>query len=109
MKSILQQVAERSRLQEKAKTEAVKAEIKDPTTSNNRRSFLKKAVMGGIALGGMMRLSVEDSTAQTTSKVQRASGPSDLKITDMRYALTAVMGGYCDYSHRYKPGNLWSG
>jgi L-alanine-DL-glutamate epimerase-like enolase superfamily enzyme len=93
MKSILQQVAERSRLQEKAKTEAVKAEIKDPTTSNNRRSFLKKAVMGGIALGGMMRLSVEDSTAQTTSKVQRASGPSDLKITDMRYALTAVMGG----------------
>jgi len=50
MKSILHQIAEKSRLQEKAETEAVKAEIKDPSTSNDRRSFLKKAVMGGIAL-----------------------------------------------------------
>ena len=72
MKSILHQIAEKSRLQEKAETEAVKAEIKDPSTSNDRRSFLKKAVMGGIAMGGMMRLSVEDTITQTTSKVQRA-------------------------------------
>ena len=40
-----------------------------------------------------MHLSIEDTIAQTTSKVQRASSPSDLKITDMRYALTTVLGG----------------
>jgi len=31
--------------------------------------------------------------AETTSNVKRASSPSDLKITDMRYCLTDVMGG----------------
>ena len=40
-----------------------------------------------------MKLSVEDTIAQTTSNVQRASSPSELKITDMRYALTSVLGG----------------
>ena len=63
------------------------------STSDSRRNFLKKAALGGIALGGMMNLSIEDTIAQTTSKVQRASNPSDLKITDMRYALTGAMGG----------------
>ncbi|HOX75342.1 MAG TPA: mandelate racemase/muconate lactonizing enzyme family protein, partial [Bacteroidales bacterium] len=33
-----------------------------------------------------MSLSLEDTIAQTTQKVSRASSPSDLKITDMRYA-----------------------
>jgi L-alanine-DL-glutamate epimerase-like enolase superfamily enzyme len=80
-------------LQEKAEAETIKAEIADPSTSKGRRSFLKKAVMGGIALGGFMKLSVEDTIAQTTSNIQRASNPSELKITDMRYALTAAMGG----------------
>ena len=61
--------------------------------TNSRRNFLKKAAIGGIALGGMMKLSIEDTLAQTTSKVQRSSSPSDLKITDMRYALTTVLGG----------------
>jgi L-alanine-DL-glutamate epimerase-like enolase superfamily enzyme len=41
----------------------------------------------------MMKLSIEDTIAQTTSGVQRSSSPSDLKITDMRVALTSVMGG----------------
>ncbi|MGD0754793.1 MAG: mandelate racemase/muconate lactonizing enzyme family protein [Bacteroidales bacterium] len=93
MKNILHQIAEKSRLQEKAEAETIKAEIADPSTSKGRRSFLKKAVMGGIALGGFMKLSVEDTIAQTTSNIQRASNPSELKITDMRYALTAAMGG----------------
>jgi L-alanine-DL-glutamate epimerase-like enolase superfamily enzyme len=61
--------------------------------NNNRRSFLKKAVIGGITLGGAMNLSVEDTIAQTTSGVSRASSPSELKITDLRYALTSVLGG----------------
>jgi L-alanine-DL-glutamate epimerase-like enolase superfamily enzyme len=93
MKSILQQIADISRQKERADIEAIKAEIADPSTSNDRRSFLKKAALGGMALGGLMRLSIEDTIAQTTSNVQHASSPSELKITDMRYALTAAMGG----------------
>jgi L-alanine-DL-glutamate epimerase-like enolase superfamily enzyme len=93
MKSILQQFAEKSRKQEKEENEALKAEINNPLTSDNRRNFIKKATLGGLALGGMMNLSIEDTIAQTTSKVQRASSPSELKITDMRYALTGAMGG----------------
>jgi L-alanine-DL-glutamate epimerase-like enolase superfamily enzyme len=60
---------------------------------NNRRSFLKKAVIGGVTLGGVMNLSVEDTIAQSTSNVSRTSSPSELKITDLRYALTTVLGG----------------
>jgi L-alanine-DL-glutamate epimerase-like enolase superfamily enzyme len=93
MKSILQQIADENRHQEKADAEVIKPEIADPSTSNDRRSFLKKAALGGIAIGGMMKLSLEDTIAQTTSNVHRASAPSELKITDMRYALTAAMGG----------------
>src|SRR5512140_890355 len=93
MKSILQQIGEKTRNQEKAETEAVRAEIASPSASDSRRNFLKKAALGGIALGGMMNLSIEDTIAQTTSKVQRASSPSGLKITDMRYAMTGAMGG----------------
>jgi L-alanine-DL-glutamate epimerase-like enolase superfamily enzyme len=65
----------------------------NPSGSDSRRSFLKKAALGGLALGGVMKLSVEDTIAQMTSKVQRSSNPSELKITDLRYALTTVLGG----------------
>ncbi len=66
---------------------------KDISTENSRRSFFKKSALGGIALGGSFILTpIEDVIAQTTSKVSRYSAPSDLKITDMRYAETAVMG-----------------
>lgn len=86
MKSILQQIADKTRLQEKSEKEAIKAEIDNPATPNDRRNFLKKAALGGIALTGVMKLSIEDTIAQTTQNVQRSSAPSDLKITDMRYA-----------------------
>ncbi len=46
-----------------------------------------------MSLTALMGLGIDDTLAQTTSKVQRASAPSDLKITDMRYCHTAVMGG----------------
>lgn len=62
-------------------------------TGNNRRNFIRKSVLGGLSLGGLFSLSIEDSVAQTTSKVSRSSSPSDLRITDLRYALTSVMGG----------------
>jgi L-alanine-DL-glutamate epimerase-like enolase superfamily enzyme len=93
MKTIIQQIADKNRRQEKDEEEAVRAEILNPSTNNNRRNFLKKAALGGLALGGMMNLSIEDTIAQTTSKVQRSSSPSELKITDMRYAFTTVLGG----------------
>jgi len=89
MKSILQQIAEKSRKKEVAEIEVIKAEIANPSTSNDRRNFLKKAALGGIALGGMMKFSIEDTIAQTTSNVQRSSSPSELKITDMRIAQIA--------------------
>ena len=54
--------------------------------STGRRSFLKKAAWGGVALGGMMGASIEDTVAFTTQNVRRASSPSELKITDLRMA-----------------------
>lgn len=61
--------------------------------NDSRRNFIKKAAMGGIAIGGFINVPVEETLAHLTSKVNRASGPSELKITDMRYALTTVLGG----------------
>ena len=92
MKNILQQIAHKNRQQEKAEYEAIKAEMANPSTTNDRRSFLKKAALGGIAIGGMMNFSIEDTIAQTTSKVQRSSSPSELKITDMRVAVIGNVG-----------------
>ena len=87
MKTKLQQIAEKNKLEEEAKDFAVKTEIDNPATTESRRNFLKKAAVGGMALGGMMNLPIEDTVAQTTSKVQRSSRPSELKITDMRYCV----------------------
>jgi L-alanine-DL-glutamate epimerase-like enolase superfamily enzyme len=60
---------------------------------NSRRSFLKKSTLGGVALGsGFILKPFEEIIAQTTQKVSRYSAPSDLKITDMRYCVTTVLG-----------------
>jgi len=62
-------------------------------TESSRRSFLKKSALGGITLGSAFMFSpIEDVIAQTTQNVSRYSGPSDLKITDMRYCVTTVLG-----------------
>src|ERR1700743_2210516 len=63
-----------------------------PNYYNGRRGFLQKAAMGGMALGGLFSLSFEDRVAATTAGVRRASAPSDLKITDMRYAVVQNVG-----------------
>jgi len=66
---------------------------KSGSQENSRRSFLKKSTLGGIALGGAFAFSpIEELIAQSTQKVSRYSGPSDLKITDLRYATTTVLG-----------------
>ena len=93
MKSALKQLIESQKKQEQAYRDARAAEAAHPQTEPQRRSFLKKTALGGIALTAMAGLSPEDTLAQTTQKVRRASAPSDLKITDMRYVLTNVMGG----------------
>ena len=54
--------------------------------TNHRRSFLKKAGLGGLGLGIMMRTSLGEQIEYLTQSVSRYSGPSDLAITDMRIA-----------------------
>jgi len=92
MKTIIQQLKTTTKVAEQQQRAAMQAELVDPATSSARRDFLKKAAFGGLALGGFMSLSIEDTLAHTTSKVNRRSAPSDLKITDMRYCVTRVLG-----------------
>src|SRR5665647_742351 len=94
MKTILQKIAVKTRKEEDTEREAVKAELNNPAISSDRRNFLKKAALGGIALGGLMHLSIENTIAQTTQKVSRASSPADLKITDLRVAEKGNVGGF---------------
>lgn len=66
---------------------------KNPVEENGRRSFFKKSTLGGIALGSSFLFSpIEDVIAQTTGGVKRFGAPSDLRITDIRYAVTTVLG-----------------
>jgi L-alanine-DL-glutamate epimerase-like enolase superfamily enzyme len=66
---------------------------KNEVRENSRRSFLKKSTLGGITLGSAFMFSpIEEIIAQSTQKVRRYSAPSDLKITDMRYCVTTVLG-----------------
>ena len=52
----------------------------------NRRSFLKKAGLGGLGLGMLLHVRAEEQIDYLTQNVSRYSGPTDLKITDMRIA-----------------------
>ena len=61
----------------------------------NRRSFMRKSLFGGVALGGMLGAPIEDAAAAASSNVNRASSPSKLKITDMRYVTVEHMGRAC--------------
>ncbi len=91
MKSPIRLLAAANQTQEKAAATAAQAELKHPATSSSRRHFLKQTALGGIALTGLAGLSVEDTIAQTTSKVSRLGAPSNLKITDVRY--TTISNG----------------
>ena len=75
-----------------AKEKAEIAQTEQAAVENGRRDFLKKAALGGVALGGMMGASIEDTIAYTTQNVKRASSPSELRITDMRYAVVNNVG-----------------
>ncbi|MEJ7647374.1 MAG: mandelate racemase/muconate lactonizing enzyme family protein [Chryseolinea sp.] len=92
MKKIIQKIISQNKEREANAAAARQGEIDNPQTGDNRRSFLKKTALGGISLGAMLGMTTEDTIAQTTSKVNKSSNPSDLKITDLRYCITAVMG-----------------
>src|SRR5689334_11697328 len=92
MKSIIQQIAKKNKERETIAAQNRQQEIDNPGTSNNRRNFLKKTALGGMSLTAFMGLSIEDTIAQTTSSVKRESKPSELKITDLRYCVTTVLG-----------------
>src|SRR5688572_4946687 len=81
-------------LRDQDSTEVPAVTNKKEENENSRRSFFKKSALGGIALGSaFMFAPIEDVIAHSTQKVSRFGAPSDLKITDMRYCVTAVMGG----------------
>jgi len=91
MKESLKMIIEQERAREKEEI-LNPSDIESQRKDNSRRSFLKKAEFGGIALGGFMHASIEDTIDQTTSKVNRSSSPSELKITDMRVAVVGNVG-----------------
>jgi len=62
----------------------LKAPEKRTESTSNRRDFLQKASLGGLALGGFMNKSVEETLEYSTQKVNKFSSPTDLKITDLR-------------------------
>lgn len=92
MKNTLKSIISDQKEKERQYAVQRQAEIEHIDTKANRRDFLKKTALGGMSLSALMGLSFEDSMAQTTSKVQKASAPSDLKITDLRYCVTTVLG-----------------
>lgn len=69
-------------------------QVSGKVQQNDRRGFLKKS-LGGLALGSFMFARPEETLEHSTSKVNRFSAPSDLKITDMTYAVVMNGGGRC--------------
>lgn len=56
------------------------------STTQDRRSFLKNTALGGLSLGMLFDTNTDQELEYLTQKVNRASKPSELKITDMRIA-----------------------
>lgn len=65
------------------------------TDASGRRNFFKKAAMGGLGLSAFINASAADTIDYSTQKVSRASAPSDLKITDMRFAVVLNGNARC--------------
>jgi L-alanine-DL-glutamate epimerase-like enolase superfamily enzyme len=59
---------------------------KNHDPAQNRRSFIRNAGLGGLALGLMFDGRIEEEMEYITQRVKRSSKPSELKITDLRIA-----------------------
>ena len=73
------------------KKQKLEALMRDPNErktdgQNGRRSFFKKAGIGGLSLAALTAAPIEDVLAESAKNVNRSSAPTDLKITDMRIA-----------------------
>lgn len=64
-------------------------DMKESKSGNNRRDFMQKAGLGGLALGLMFNGDVRREVEYATQKVNRNSSPTDLRITDLRIAYTS--------------------
>ena len=84
MKSALQNIMRENKQFEQLQSDSLPIDDGTAPSTDSRRNFLKKSTLGGISLGALLTMPIEDTIAQSTSKVSRASSPSDLKITDMR-------------------------
>ncbi len=84
MKSTLQNIMLENKKFEHQESDSLPVDDGTPSSTDSRRNFLKKSTLGGISLGAFLTMPIEDTIAASTSKVSRASSPSDLKITDMR-------------------------
>ncbi len=62
---------------------------------SKRGDFIKQAGFGGLSLAGLFTAPIAPTVDYATQRVRRASSPSDLKITDMRYAVVMNGGGRC--------------
>ncbi len=85
MKSILKSLLQENKQLETLENLRSKEKSDRGIPGDNRRDFLKKSALGGLSLAGLSHLSFEDSMAEMTSRVNKSSSPSDLRITDMRY------------------------
>src|SRR5688572_6774480 len=96
MKNELLRLLSNGKQLDKQKKDALIPDVPEEPKGSARRDFLKKSALGGgLALGGMLFSSTEDTLAQSTSKVNRNSSPSELKITDMRYIVPMTTVGRC--------------
>jgi L-alanine-DL-glutamate epimerase-like enolase superfamily enzyme len=66
-----------------------------PAAPSGRRDFLQRAGLGGLSLAAFFTAPIGPTLEYSTQRVARASSPSDLKITDMRYAVVKNGGGRC--------------
>ena len=71
------------------KNKTTESELNSIDARSDRRSFLKKSTFGGMSLAGMMAWSTPAVIEKTTSNISRFGAPTDLRITDMRYATVA--------------------
>ena len=105
MKSILKQISASKGIK-KSEAAANQDENNNPTTKENRRNFLKKTAKGGIKLGALLILPVENTIAQTTSEVSKTTAPSDLRITDLRYTMEESVRQYTHAWNQENPTSI---